>query len=239
MNRDTYELLKHLEQGPSHFRAVQRQLQLNATKTSSLLKGLREQGLALQSETRVGKGGALPYQITPNGRQAAQDYEFLERRREALTALRRKFDEQGTPNIMKEADGMRVLFSSFMTDLTAVLVKACEMHSCAEAERYVELEAVGGLIRGVIDLTRVCYARRDLEIQDVPILGYVHDAFEFDLDEELAEWIRRHTPEWATPYKGKVLDKDLLDILMTAPSQAAIEKLGKLAEAYDKQLAKP
>ena len=195
--------------------------------------------MVLQSETRVGKGGALPYQLTPNGRQAVQDYEFLERRREALAALRRKFDEQCTPTIMKEADGMRVLFLSFMTDLIAVLFKACEMNSCAEAERHVELESVGGLIRRVIDLTRVCYARRDLKIQDVPILGYVHDSFEFDLDEELAEWIRRHTPEWATPYKGKVLDKDLLDILMTAPPQAAIEELGKLSEAYDKQLAKP
>jgi predicted transcriptional regulator len=109
LSDDEYEFLKRLQESPSHFRAVQKALNLNSTKISRMAKYLKSEGCIIQSESREGrKYGTLPYEITDKGREAIRVYETIRDLRE----LAAKAHDEWSPVIEGETENaiLRCLF---------------------------------------------------------------------------------------------------------------------------------
>jgi hypothetical protein len=230
----SYKILALLEKQPMHFLALKRELGLNDQKLSTLLKELRDLNKFVDRtnpDVSWGKMGGKknPLKITPAGIAALRDHEALKRYEGALENVKRRFEGLWTRAAEREADGMYALFTSLIVDIIYTLSEAAKEKSLSEAERYVKAELAGRLSDIILGYARMCYTRKDLDLGELPLLGYVHDLFVSYRDRDLSDWIEKYAAVDWKEYVYLVPDVDLVDILMTSETDSiAAEKLREL-----------
>lgn len=147
-------------------------------------------------------------------------------------ALAQKHRKMWSPSLSKEYEGLCLLLGIFANRLVGWLHVACEKETWAEAEAYVNAISDSELSAQVLQLGKICYDRRDLKADGVPIVAYaVNEVLE---EEETEKWLGQYAPKWAKRHVRTIPASWLVQILMTYPRDIAVRKISETHEAIAK-----
>jgi len=156
----------------------------------------------------------------------------LERRIGRLVSAR---EPKWTREAKKVYDSMCVVLSLFTHRLASVICDACEKKNAKEAQQYVDRMLDMELRPHLQEIVRFFYRNRDLETGEVKVADYVSDSFL--MEEDVEQWIKKYTPNWAKAHVGHLPSSILTQVLIQCNKDDAlkeIEDFYKAAEAAKK-----
>jgi len=162
-------------------------------------------------------------------------YETIPRRPSGSVNLERArqiVENQWSPRKERERDGMALAFSWFTNQVALVILDACGQKDERQAQKYLDVQMQTRLDRYVHELFRMCFRRRNITVDKVPVLACVADSFLTE-EEDADDWLKRHAPKWAKTYIERVpiFRTEIPVILMLATDkEAAIKEMEELIE---------